>query len=70
MVCHHHLNVKVEAKLAKELHLLIIIKSTLAHNQLELKNGIDPATNILNFKTNVLESLDILPTPRKLNTRS
>ncbi len=68
MVC-HHLNVRIEAKLAKVLHLLIIIKSTLAHNQLELKNGIDSATSIINFKTNVLEALDILPTPRKLNTR-
>jgi hypothetical protein len=56
MVC-HHLNVKVEAKLPKELHLLIIIKSTLAHNQLELKNGTDMATNIINFKINVLENI-------------
>jgi hypothetical protein len=69
MVCHHS-NVRVEAKLAKELHLLIIIKSTLAHNHLEQKNGINLATNIINFKINVLETLDILPTPRELNTRS
>jgi hypothetical protein len=63
MVC-HHLNVKIETKLAKELHLLIIIKSTLARNQLEQKNGTNLTTNIINFKINVLETLDILTTPR------
>jgi hypothetical protein len=42
MVC-HHLNVGAKAKLAKELHLLIIIKSTLAHNLSKLKNEIDLA---------------------------
>jgi len=31
MVC-HHLNVGAEAELAKELYLLIAVKSTLAHN--------------------------------------
>jgi hypothetical protein len=36
MVC-HHLNVGAKAKLAKELHLLVIVKSTLAHN-LDQKN--------------------------------
>jgi hypothetical protein len=63
MVC-HHLNVKIETKLAKELHLLIIIKSTLARNQLEQKNGTNLTTNIIHFKINVLETLDILTTPR------
>jgi hypothetical protein len=31
MVC-HYLNVGAEAKLAKELYLVIVVKSTLAHN--------------------------------------
>jgi hypothetical protein len=57
MVC-HHLNVRVEAKLAKEFHLLIIIKSTLAHNQLKFENGIDMTTNIIKLKIN-----DAPPTP-------
>jgi hypothetical protein len=48
MVC-HHLNVGVEAKLAKELHLLINVKSTLAHNQSKVKNGMDMATNIVSL---------------------
>jgi len=54
MVCHH-----LNAKLAKELYLLIVVKSTLAHNQLELKNGTDLVTNIVSFKINVLGTLDI-----------
>jgi hypothetical protein len=70
MVC-HHLNVGVEAKSAKELHLLINVKSTLAHNQSKLNNGMDVATNIvISFETNVLRTLDILPTLRELKTRS
>jgi hypothetical protein len=69
MVC-HHLNVGVEAKLAKELHLLIKVKSTLAHNQSKLKNGMNVATIIVSFKTNVPRTLGILPTLRKLKTRS
>jgi hypothetical protein len=40
MAC-HHLNVGVEAKLAKEFHLLINVEFTLAHNQSKLKNGMD-----------------------------
>jgi hypothetical protein len=68
MVC-HHLNVGVEAKLAKEFLLLINVKSTLAHNQSKLKNGMDVATtNIITFKTNV--SLDILLTLIKLKTKT
>jgi hypothetical protein len=49
MVC-RHLNVGVEAKLAKELHLLINVKSTLAHKQSKVKNGMDVTTNIVSFK--------------------
>jgi hypothetical protein len=38
--------------------------------QREQKNGIDLATNIISFKTNVSGTLDILPAPIKLKTRS
>jgi hypothetical protein len=69
MVC-HHLYVGAKVKLAKELHLLFIVKSTLAHNQLELKNGTNLTTNIIRFKTNVPRTFDILPTPKELKTRS
>jgi hypothetical protein len=58
MVC-HHLNVGAKAKLAKELYLLIVVKSTLAHDQSEFKNGIDLVTSVLSFKINVLGTLDI-----------
>jgi hypothetical protein len=68
MVC-YHLNLGVEAKLAKELHLLINVKSTLAHNQPKVKNGMDVATNIVSFKTNVPRTLDTLRTLRELKTR-
>jgi hypothetical protein len=64
-VC-HHLNVGAKAKLAKELHLLIIIKSTLAQPFNFLKWDRSSLTNIINFKTNMLRTFDILPTPRKL----
>jgi hypothetical protein len=33
------------------------------------KNGIDLATNIISFKTNVFGTLDILPTPKEMKTR-
>jgi hypothetical protein len=69
MVC-HHLNVGAKVKLAKKLHLLIIIKSTLAHNQLELKNGTNLTTNIVRFKTNVHGTFDILSTLKELKARS
>jgi hypothetical protein len=58
MVC-YHLNVGVEGKLAKELYLPMAVKFTLAHNQSELKNGIDLVTSIVSFKINVLGTLDI-----------
>jgi hypothetical protein len=46
------------------------IKSTLAHKQSKLKNRTNMATNIVNFKANVLRTLDILPTLKELKTRS
>jgi hypothetical protein len=69
MVC-HYLNVGAKPKLAKELYLLITVKSTFTHNKLKFKNGINLATSIVNFKTNVLGTLDILPTPREMKRRS
>jgi hypothetical protein len=66
----HYLNVGAKPKLAKELYLLITVNSTLTHNKLKQKNGINVATSIVNFKTNVLGTLDILPTPRELKRRS
>jgi len=58
MVC-HYLNVRAKPKLAKELYLLITVKSTFTHNKLKQKNGINVATSIVNFKTNVPRTLDI-----------
>ncbi len=69
MVC-HDLNVEAKAKLAKELHLLITIKLTLAHNKSKQKNETNLATIIISFKINVTRTLDILPNLRELKIRS
>jgi hypothetical protein len=58
MVC-HHLNVGAEAKLAKELYLLIVVKYTFAHKLVKIKSGIDLITSIVSFIINVLGTLDI-----------